>query len=364
MTNILFISEHFNVAGTETFMLNVVRASDRSRFHYDFLIFRSTENKYRDEAERLGCIFYTLPPRFKSPIKYLRSLNIFFRAHAKEYDAVHWCGGAVSSIAPLWFAYKYDTTNIIVHSHSSSCSGFHTHLLHCLFKHLLPMCCNHFFACSTQAANFFFGNRKSIVIKNGIDLKKYKVNEDIHNLYRTDFKIGSETLVIGHVGRFEAVKNHSFLIEIFYELLRKRADSALMLIGKGSLEASIKEKAIEMGINDKVLFMGERNDIDKCMQAMDCFVMPSLYEGLPFVLVEAQAAALPCLISDTINDDAVITPYTRKAPLSETAEKWAVEILHLTETYNRADTGNYLREKGFSIEDTVDYLEKIYESKN
>lgn len=363
MTNILFISEHFNVAGTETFMLNVVRASDRTRYHFDFLIFRPTENKYRDEAEELGCKFYTLPPRRKSLVKYLRSLNVFFMNHAQSYDAVHWCGGAISSIAPLYYAHKYNVTNIIVHSHNSSCSGIHTYLLHILFRRFLPMCCTHLFACSTLSSEFFFGKKKGVVIKNGIDLKKYKVDADIRNKYRKEMGIGCDTLVIGHVGRFEEVKNHAFLIEIFNVILKKREDSVLMLIGKGSLEENIKEKVKTMGIENKVLFMGERSDIDRCMQAMDCFVMPSLYEGLPFVLVEAQAAALPCLISDTVNDDAVITPYTIKASLSEKAEMWADKIMNLTVNYIRKDTSHYLKEKGFSIEDTVRYLESIYSSK-
>lgn len=363
MTNILFISEHFNVAGTETFMLNVVRASDRTQYHFDFLIFRPTENKYREEAEDMGCNFYTLPPRRESPVRYLSSLNMFFKNHAKNYDAVHWCGGAISSIAPLYYANKYNITNIIVHSHSSSCSGIHTYLLHSLFKRFLPICCTHFFACSTLSSEFFFGKREAIVIKNGIDLRKYKVNGDIRNECRKEMGIGRETLVIGHVGRFEEVKNHSFLIEIFNELLQKREDSILLLIGKGSLEDNIKEKVKTMGIENKVLFMGERSDIDRCMQAMDCFVMPSLYEGLPFVLVEAQAAALPCLISDTVNDDAIITPYTIKASLSDKAGMWVDQILNLTMHYNRIDTCHYLIEKGFSIEDTVRYLESIYSSK-
>lgn len=360
MINILFISEDFDVAGTETFMLNVVRASDKSRFHYDFLIFRPTENKYRDEAARLGCNFYTLPPRYKSPIKYIRSLDAFFKVHAKEYDVVHWCGGAVSSIAPLWFAHKYKIMNIIVHSHNSSCSSIHTHLLHRLFRHLLPVCCNHFFACSSLAAKFFFGSKNAVVIKNGIDLKKYRFNEDLRNQYRTELGIGAKTFVIGHVGRFEEVKNHSFLIEIFNKILKKRENSTLILIGKGSLEASIKEKVKEMSIENKVLFIGERNDIDKCMQAMDFFVMPSLYEGLPFVLVEAQAAGLPCVISDTINDDAVICPSTRKVSLTLNASEWAEEIVKVSEKYIRKDTSDYLIEKGFSITNTVEYLESVY----
>lgn len=363
MKKILFISEHFNVAGTETFMLNVIRASDKSKFHYDFLIFRPTKNKYYDEAKRLGCSFHVLCPRVKSPYRYLKELDSFFSKHEHDYDAVHWCGGAISSIAPLWFAHKYHVTNIICHSHSSSCSGLHTKLLHCFFRHMLPFCCTYFFACSTLAAKFFFGDRRATIIKNGIDLERYRCNIEIRNRYRKDLGIDSNDMVIGHVGRFEEVKNHSFLLEIFLKLLLTKPNAKLMLIGKGTLEIEMKDKVKRMGIDKNVRFLGERDDIGRCMQAMDCFVMPSLYEGLPFVLVEAQAAGLPCLISDTINDDAVITPYTIKKSLNENPERWCNDILCLTDNYKREDTGHYLVEKGFSIDDTVRYLENIYSNK-
>lgn len=352
------------MAGTETFMLNVVRTSDKKRFHYDFLVFRPTINQYRDEAERLGCIFYSLPPRYKSPVNYIKGLDYFFKTHAKEYNVIHWCGGVVSSIAPLWFAHKYKIMNIIVHSHSSSCSSFHSRLCHHLFRHLLPVCCTNFFACSTQASKFFFGSKNAVIIKNGIDLKKYEFNEDIRNLYRKELGIAAGTFVLGHVGRFEKVKNHSFLIEIFNEVLKKKENSALILIGKGPLEASIKEEVKKIGIESKVMFIGERNDVDRCMQAMDFFVMPSLYEGLPFVLVEAQAASLPCAISDTINNDAVICPSTRRITLRQNAAEWAEEILKVSEITVRKNTNDYLIENGFSIIDTVEYLECVYSQKN
>lgn len=362
MTNILFISEHFNVAGTETFMLNVVQASDRTRFHYDFLIFRPSKNKYSELANSLGCRFYSIVPRAKSPIKYLNGLDSFFKTHAKDYDAVHWCGGDVSSIAPIFFAHKYGIKNIIVHAHNSSCTGLHTRLLHSLFRRLLPSFCTHFFACSSLAAKFFFGNRKTIIIKNGIDLKKYKFDNAIQKQYRNKLGIDDDTLVIGHIGRFEKVKNHIFLIDIFSELLKRRKNSVLMLIGIGSLEATIREKVNKLGLEKNVIFMGERNDIEKCLQAMDIFVMPSLYEGLPFVLVEAQAAGLPCLISDTINDDAVICPDMVKMSLSLDAFQWASKLMEIHENSIRNDTRQHLIEKGFSIEDTAKYLENIYTS--
>ena len=360
MKRVLFISEHFNVAGTETFMLNVVRASDKTRFHYDFLIFRQTENEYFEEAKRLGCSFYVLCSRSKSPIRYIYDLKQFFDRHGGEYDAVHWCGWSLSSIAPLWFAYKYKIKIIICHSHSSSCSSLHTWMLHSILKKVIPHICTHFFACSTSAARFFFGNHPSVIVKNGIELEKYRYDRKVRSEYRIFFEICDNELVIGHVGRFENVKNHRFLLDIFVAVLRKNKMAKLMLIGRGSLESDIKNRASELGIIDKVLFLGERTDINKCMQAMDCFVMPSLFEGLPFVLVEAQAASLPCVISDTINSEAMLIPMCKSLSLSIGARFWAEQILQLIEDSKRESVDKYLINAGYSIENTVAYLEKIY----
>lgn len=360
MKKVLFISEYFNVAGTETFMLNVVRASDRTRFHYDFLIFHHPENEYFEEAKSLGCNFYVLCPRSKSPIRYIRDLKNFFHKYGKGYDVVHWCGGNISSIAPLWFAYKNKIKIIICHSHSSACSSFHTWIFHSLFKRLIPHICTHLYACSTLAARFFFGQHSSVIIKNGIDLKKYRFSKEVRNEYRKSFGISDDELLIGHVGRFESVKNHKFLLEIFVAILRKNKKAKLILIGKGSLEQSIKNKAIELGIKEHVLFLGERIDINRCMQAMDCFVMPSLFEGLPFVLVEAQAASLPCVISNTINPEAMLIPVCKSISLSRNAVFWADQIIQLAERNKREPIDEYLVNAGFSIENTVSYLEKVY----
>lgn len=359
MTHVLFISEYFNVAGTETFMLNVVRASDRTRFQYDFLIFRKCENKYVDEAKSLGCNIYTLTSRRESVIGYLKSLNIFFRKYAKHYNAVHWCGGAISSIAPLWFAYKSRIPVRICHSHNSSCSGIHTKIFHSVFKRFVPKLCTHLFACSTLASKFFFNSKSSIIIKNGIELDSYVYNNELRSVCRRNLGITNDEFVIGHIGRFTSVKNHSFLVDIAKRLEEEGFSCKLMLIGIGELMENIKQKVEKYGLKDKVMFLEERSDIPALLQAMDVFAMPSIYEGLPFVLVEAQAAGLPCLISDTINNDAIITPNVTKLPIDEGVELWCSQLKD-KRYYKRQDTKKDLIEKGFSMAETVKNLEDVY----
>jgi glycosyltransferase involved in cell wall biosynthesis len=364
MTKILFISEYLKMAGTETFMMNVIRESMGNEYHYDFLIFRPEENSYVTEARLLGCNIFSIPSRKSSVTKYLRGLDHFFKTHGQEYNAVHWCGGAISSIAPLAYAAKYQIPVRIVHAHSSSCDGVHTKVLHFIFKHLLPIFCTHYFACSTLAARFFFGNKTAKIISNGIPIAKYQYNKEVRVLYRTKLNINPTDIVIGHIGRFETVKNHDFLIDVFFEIHKCEPNSKLILIGTGSLFDKTKEKARCLGLEGNVLFLGERNDINKCLQVMDCFVMPSIFEGLPFVLIEAQAASIPCVISDTINEDAAISPLVSFMGLDKSAKEWANTVINNAKQERDLSSIQYLCNSGYSIRDTVRYLENVYSSNN
>lgn len=363
MTKVLFITDKFMVAGTETFIMNVVRVSDKKHFHYDFLIFYEGMNAYIEEAEAMGCNFYRLKSRRESPIQYYRQLNNFFREHLEEYNAVHWCGGDISSIAPLFYAYKYKIPVRIVHSHNSSCDGLHTNILHRINRYFLRSLCTDNFACSTFAAKFFFPHSRSVIIKNGIDVAKYVFDETVREKMRKELGIAPNDYVIGHIGRFVEVKNHKFLIDVFKKLQESVSESKLLLVGIGELMDNTKKLVHDSGLDNRVLFLGQRNDVNRLMQAMDAFVMPSLYEGLPFVLVEAQAASLPCIISSTINRDAKISPLVTFEELSGGSSKWARKIIEIRNNYIRTNMEYSVIESGFSIRDTVSYLESVYSRK-
>lgn len=363
MTKVLFITDKFMVAGTETFIMNVVRASDKDCFHYDFLIFYEGMNAYIEEAEAMGCHFHRLKSRRESPIQYYRQLNNFFCEHQGEYNAVHWCGGDISSIAPLFYAYKYKVPVRIVHSHSSSCDGLHTNILHRINRNFLRFLCTDNFACSTLAAKFFFPYGRSVIIKNGIDVAKYAFDETVREKMREELGITPSDYVIGHIGRFVGVKNHKFLIDVFKKLQVSLPESKLLLVGIGELMGNIKIQVHDSGLDNRVLFLGQRNDVNRLMQAMDAFVMPSLYEGLPFVLVEAQAASLPCIISSTINRDVKISPLVAFEELSEGSGKWVEKIIEIRNNHIRTNMECYVVESGFSVKDTVYYLESIYSKK-
>ena len=361
MKRVLFISHHLNRAGTETFMMNVFRGIDHSRFMVDFLIYTKKDTDYTREVEKAGCKIWRVPSRRESFFGWYSSLNRFFKEHAKEYAAVHYCGNGLTAIAPLLFAYKYGIPVRIAHSHSSSSDGWHNRFLHRLQRGFAQRITTHHFACSSLAAKWFYGDAPAVVINNGIDSKKFSYNIDERNEMRKKLGISDSTVVLGHVGRFEKEKNHEFLLDVFARFLLKNSDSYLILIGVGSLFEEVKEKADKLGVIDKVMFMGERSDVNVLLQAMDIFVMPSIFEGQPFVLIEAQCAGLPCLVSDVVNKDICLTDNVKTVSLLLSADEWALKVEQLLSTFIRKDQSEIVEKQGYSIASTIKYLENVYE---
>ena len=360
MNRILFISQYLNRAGTEAFMMNVFRGIDCSRFTCDFLLYSQNETDYTREVEAAGGRVWRVTSRRESPLRWYSELNKFFKQHAAEYTAIHYCGNGLTAIAPIFFAYLYKIPVRICHSHNSSSEGIHNKVLHIIQRGLAKRMTTHHFACSTLAAKWFFGNSPAVIIKNGIDTHKFAFDPLSRSRVRQENGIGEKTTVIGHVGRFEVEKNHSFMVEIFVKYLTVCPDALLMFVGAGSQLNAIKEQVQKQGISDHVLFMGERSDVPQLMQAMDAFLMPSLFEGLPFVLIEAQCAGLPCFISDTINKDICLTDNIESLSLSLPAEKWARIMNEKIGSFQRKDECRVIEEKGYSIDNTIGYLETVY----
>ncbi len=364
MKNVLFVSAYLAQNGTEMFMMNVLRNSNPEKIHFDFLINSNAQTPNKKEAEEKGCSVYVIPFRREGFFRSISSCWKFFKVHAKQYDAVHWCGGNLSSIDSLIIAKYFKIPIIIIHAHSSSVVGLHNRLLHNFHRLIVRRLGTHFLACSTQAASFFFGNHPSVIINNGIDVDKFDFNGLVRDRMRRELGISKDSLVIGHVGRFDDNKNQLFLLYVFKELLKTERKASLLLIGEGVNFEKVKEAAAMMGLQDAVLFLGLRNDVNELMQAMDCFVMPSKFEGLPFVLVEAQCSGLPCVISDTINRDVDLTDNVTYVSLEMQPDFWAGLIIKNIRNYERGKMGWKIREKGFSIKDCVSYLEGVYSSSN
>lgn len=354
--NVIFVSTYLARNGTEAFMMNVFRNIDKSKYHIDFMCFSREDIAYEDEIEQSGSRVFVLPQR-KEGFLFFKSLNSFFKEH--HYDVLHWCACSCTTIAPLFFAYKNHVPIRITHSHNSSCFGWHNKLLHYALRPFMNIMTTNRLACSEKASKWFFGNRESLIIKNGININAYSFNESTRERVRREFGISDSTKVIGHVGRFDPVKNHDFIIDIFASFANTN-NAKLMLIGIGALEKKIKEKVEGLNLEDKVLFLRERSDVPDLMQAMDLFLMPSLFEGLPFVLVEAQAAGLPCLVSKNIDMKVKLTPGITFYSIDESADTWSKEMRNVFANFKRCSTDEYIKESGFAIEETVSKLGNIY----
>lgn len=366
MKNILFVSQHFNVAGTETFMMNVLRFIDRAHYHIDFLIFSPDYSAYSEEAESLGATIYRLPGRRHGFI-YYRELKSFFKKKSKEYDVVHWCGGAISSLAPLYFAYKYKIPVRAVHAHNSKCEGLHNKILHSINRRISMLIFNRFLACSKDAGCFFFGKRPFHIIRNGINVDSYVYSEKKKSELLESIGIiqNEGTFVMGNIGRLEFVKNQRFILQVFSEVLKKIPKAELLLVGSGTMQDKLVEMASSLGIEEKVHFLGQRSDVCRVLSAIDLFLMPSLYEGLPFVLVEAQSAGCQCLVSDVIATDVELTKHVKFLSLQEPVKSWTDSVIRMYENnhYNRANDALIVKRKGFDVQNMVHSITKIYNGK-
>lgn len=358
MKKVLHITSSLKKNGTETFIMNVFRNIDRTKISFDFLVFSKDRDGFYEEAISLGAEVFYVPTRRNGLFLYYKSLNEFYRKNAYKYSAVHFSACSLTTILPIILAWKYKIPIRIVHAHNSGWSGLHNYILHFINKRIVPYFVTDKLACSTYAGKWFFGNKDFLIVKNGIEINKYSYNAEIRKKYREDFKF-DDSFVIGHVGRFESEKNHMFMLNVFKELLNSCKNSKLVLVGTGSLFESVKKHSEILGISDKVVFTGQRNDVSCLLQAFDCFFMPSLYEGLPFVLVEAQCAGLPVVASDTISKESKLTEKFVLLDLNASKRIWVDNILKFT-VNSRETNDKDIISKGYSITETIKIILSIY----
>lgn len=345
--------------GVETVIMNYYRHLDHSKVQFDFICDEDSTRIPYDEIKKLGGRVF-LVPKYQNLPKYLKALEKLFKE--SQYCIVH-SNLSTLSVFPLSVAKKVGVPIRIAHSHSTSNpKEWKRNLIKNILRPFSKRYATDYFACSEVAGRYLFGNKafdrgEVKIIHNAIDIDKFKFDEVARKKLRKEFGIKDSTIVIGHVGRFVQQKNHTFLVDVFKEYHKKNPDSKLLLVGSGPLEDKIKKKVEKLGLKDSVLFLGQRDDINKLYSAMDVFCLPSLYEGLPVVGVEAQAAGLPCVFSDKITNDTVITKDTTLSKLE--LKKWLI-ILNNIELEPR----NAKILDDFNIKISVSDLVKLYRSEN
>lgn len=351
---ILHIVTYMGRGGLETMLMNYYRSIDRTKVQFDFLTHREFRADYDDEIEALGGRIYRLPNLNPFSRSYLGALDRFFAEHT-EYRIVHSHLDCMSSI-PLKAAKKHGVPVRIAHSHSSRQDRDLKYPLKLLFKQGIAGQATQLFACGREAGRWMFGTDDFHVLNNAIDASRYAYDSQVRRTVRAELGISDDALVAGHVGRFMAPKNHGFLLRIFAQL---PGNAMLLLVGDGELRAENEQLATELGIRDRVIFAGLRSDVERMLQAMDVFVFPSLYEGLPLSIIEAQAAGLPCLISDKVPIECRKTDLVTQLPQDASSAQWAEAVQSAAKT-PRMDTLAQIREAGFDIRANAEWLQNYY----
>jgi len=325
MIRILQCVNNMHRAGLETMLMNYYRNIDRTQIQFDFLTHRPNRSDYDDEIESLGGKVFYAPRLYPQNYhKYFLYMREFFEEHP-EYKIMHSHIDTMSYL-PLLAGKKAGIPVRIAHSHNTAIDKDFKYPLKQYFRSKIKSVANTFLACGEDAGRFLFGDSEFKVIPNAVEAIKFQFNEKLRLDKRKELGITDE-FVVGHIGRMSYQKNHKQLIEIFKEVLCLDSKAVLLLIGIGEKEREIRKQIKALGIEDNIRFLGNRSDVCELYQAMDIFVLPSLFEGIPLVGVEAQFANLPCVFSDTISREVEFAKNSRFISLEVPAHIWASEIL-------------------------------------
>lgn len=366
---VLFFVDRMRTGGIQILLVNLLKTFDKDKYCFDILLLDDgTDYPMERDVVEAGARIYKLKGIWVDApmdyLKYKKAVRNFFEEH-HDYNVVHMHSSSKNYLI-LKYAQKYGIPIRIAHSHNTD---FQTHnaakvLIGNILKTNLIKYATDYMSCSQLAGEWLFGKKmvedgKVLVIKNGVDIDKYRFNPKVRQDKRIELGI-CDKVVIGNVGRFVTQKNHIFLLDVFAEIKKLRPQSVLILAGIGELMDSIKEKAKVLGIEKDVKFLGFRSDVNELIQAMDLFLMPSLYEGFPVTAVEAQASGLPCILSNSITKEAALLDETIYIELKQPAKYWAEYAIESIGKSKREESFKILKDKGFDIADMAKTLENIY----
>lgn len=346
--------------GLETMIMNWYRNINRNIIQFDFLVHHSEKCFYDDEIEELGGRIYRLSfSNDHNFIKYIKDLDFFFKIHSNEYHVIH---GHHSSYGVFYlkFAKKYGIKYRISHSHIASYSKTVGGITFFLLSRFFKKYANIHFACSDAAGKYMYGEDKYRLVNNGIDTNKFKFSYEARIAIRENLNIVDKTVLV-HVGRFHDQKNHTFLIDIFFEYKKINENSVLLLIGEGPLQSSIKEKVTKLRLVDSVFFLNRIENVYDYLSASDVFIFPSLYEGLPLTLVEAQSSGLPVLCSSNVTIETRLTEHYHVLPLDIPARKWAAKLVSILQVpIDRKESYKHVRNAHYDCNDVVKFITELY----
>ncbi|WP_337814533.1 glycosyltransferase family 1 protein [Intestinibacter sp.] len=359
--DILHVVGTLNMGGAETMIVNIMKNINSNQFKFDFVVSGDEEGYYEKEVKKMGANVHHITKRSISFFKYYLDLYKIIKEYGYKIIHFHTQNSLLTSLA-IAFVRLAGAKTIIVHSHNTNdWRGKKLIYLHKIFRPILGILTNVKLSCGKEAADWLYGTDKNvIIIPLPVDCEKFKYSVERKEALIQHYNFENKT-IYAHAGRFIDVKNHDFLIDIFREINKVDENSILLLMGTGELMDAIKSKVTNYGLEKKVLFLGNVNDVFNKLIMADVFLLPSKYEGFPTVVLEAQAAGVPCIISDSITSKIAITDLVNRLPLSGTAKEWADVTLRTSKNDNKArEIYNSIISEKYDINVTVDKISEIY----
>ena len=359
--NVIYYNSTLLKGGTDKYMVEVVKNINKEEFHVDVLI-KDGEVLDEDLLNELKANGANIFVAKGSTIKKLMYIRKFFKTHKNQYDVAHINATSQATGIISYFAKKNGKIkNVIFHSHMGG-NDHAKSMFDKIGNKLLLKYSDFFASCSTEASKYMFGKLENVqVLNNAVDTQKFGYDVAVREKIRSEIGVTETTKVFLHVGRFAPQKNHKQLIKIFNAYLAKDNNAKLLLIGNGNLLEETKELILDLKISDKVSLLGLKNNINEYMQAADCFLMPSVHEGLPIVAVEAQSTGLPCLLSTNISQETKLIDNVYFIDNFD-IDKWTNEMLNIDMSLRTAQ-GETLKEKGFDKSSAIKKIEQIYTQK-
>jgi glycosyltransferase involved in cell wall biosynthesis len=349
-----------NKGGSETMVMNYFRKIDKEKVSFDFVNHTNEKCQYDDEIQALGGIIFHMP-RYNvvNTISYIIKWVRLLKKHS-EYNIIHIHNFKVAFIVSLAAKIAHKRT-IIIHSHSSAMGTFRfRNVFFAIIKPINNIFATDKFACSINAGRYLFGNSNFVIVCNAVDLSTLVFSQNERIRVRQALGLSSEKAFI-HIGRLTKAKNHNFLLEVFALYNKSHKEDKLFIIGGGELEGDIRKRIKELDIEESVIMLGVKSDIGKWLSAMDCMLFPSLWEGLPVSIVEAQTNGIPILASDTITKEVNITPLVINIPLDH--KLWVTKMEEITFTNDRNIYFDDIKRSNYNIEKASQWLQNYYLSK-
>lgn len=360
---VLHVVTSMDVGGIETMLMNLYRSIDRTKIQFDFLYHRSESSFYDEEIEKLGGRIYRVSPATILGLPtYIKSLRNFF-ATTCQHLIVHSHVSILSAFV-LKEASNHGIPVRIAHSHEAH-KSIREHRpsrrpFVLILKPLVNRVCNYRFSCGSEAGRWLFGPREDFqVLTNAIDSQRYVFDEAVRARLRNEFLL-RDRFVVGHIGNFTTPKNYPFILKVFKKFLENNSHAVLLLVGRHENNSAVRAQALEMGLDKYVIFTGIRTDVPELLQAMDVFLFPSTFEGLGVALIEAQAASLPCLVSDAVPAEVKIAPALEFMSLRDSPEEWARRLSELGKGAQREDRSGLIAEAGYDIKRNAEWLADFY----